>query len=231
TYSLKVIEPLASQKLIQLNTKIDSLLVDVNQKMSTYIPDSELSLFNTNQTTSWSKISKDLAHVINTAKNISKESNGSFDITVGPLVNLWGFGPTKNDSLIPDENKIAEVLDEVGIDKIELYLDNLQLRKTNPDIYVDLSAIAKGYGVDKVGLFLEILGLNEYMIEIGGEVRTRGKNKDNKKWKIGISTPNNNGLQKVLGISNYPAATSGDYFNYFEVDGVRYSHTIDPRTG
>ena len=184
TYSLKVIEPLASQKLIQLNTKIDSLLVDVNQKMSTYIPDSELSLFNTNQTTSWSKISKDLAHVINTAKNISKESNGSFDITVGPLVNLWGFGPTKNDSLIPDENKIAEVLDEVGIDKIELYLDNLQLRKTNPDIYVDLSAIAKGYGVDKVGLFLESLGLSEYMIEIGGEVRTRGKNKDNKKWKI-----------------------------------------------
>ncbi|MCB0750904.1 MAG: FAD:protein FMN transferase, partial [Ignavibacteriae bacterium] len=231
TYSLKVIEPLASQKFIQLNTKIDSLLVDVNQKMSTYIPDSELSLFNKSQSTSWIKISKDLAHVINTSKNVSKESNGSFDITVGPLVNLWGFGPEKNDDIIPDEGKMKQLLTEVGIDKIELDLDNLQMRKMNPDIYVDLSAIAKGYGVDKVGIFLESLGLNEYMIEIGGEVRTRGKNKDNEKWKIGISTPNNNGLQKVLGISNYSAATSGDYFNYFEVDGIRYSHTIDPRTG
>ncbi len=231
TYSLKVIEPENSKKLIKLDKKIDSVLVDVNNKMSTYIPTSELSLFNQSTSTDWLKISGDLAQVINTSKRISNESNGSFDITVGPLVNLWGFGPTKKDSLIPNQKMIDETLQNVGMDKMIIDFEGMRIKKNNPNIYCDLSAIAKGFGVDKVGLFLERIGLNEYMIEIGGEVRTKGKNKNNENWKIGISAPATNGLQKVLEISNYAVATSGDYFNYFEENGIRFSHTIDPKTG
>ncbi|MBK8946708.1 MAG: FAD:protein FMN transferase [Ignavibacteriae bacterium] len=231
TYSLKVIEPQESKKLIRLDKKIDSVLVDVNNKMSTYIKTSELSLFNQSQLTDWINFSPDLYHVFSTAKRISQESNGSFDITVGPLVNLWGFGPAKKDSLIPSEEQIIETLKNVGMDKIQIDIDNNRVMKNNVNVYCDLSAIAKGYGVDKVGLFLEKVGLNEYMIEIGGEVRTKGKNKNNENWKIGISSPASDGLQKVLEISNYSVATSGDYFNYFEEKGIRYSHTIDPKTG
>ncbi len=231
TYSVKVILPKEYIHNLDLQEAIDSVLSDVNEKMSTYISDSELSLFNQNQGVHWIDISNDLAHVISTSIMISKESNGSFDITVGPLVNLWGFGPTKNDSLIPKNSEVSKILSEIGIDNLELDLINLKIRKKIPQIYCDLSAIAKGYGVDKVGLFLESIGLNEYMIEIGGEVRVKGMNKDNKKWKIGISSPSQNNLQQIIGISNLSMATSGDYFNYFEVDNIRYSHTIDPRTG
>lgn len=231
TYSLKVIEPENSKKLIKLDKKIDSVLVDVNNKMSTYIPTSELSLFNQSTSTDWINISNDLAQVINTSKRISAESSGSFDITVGPLVNLWGFGPVKKDSIIPNQQEIDETLKQVGIKNIEIDFAGKKIKKNIPEIYCDLSAVAKGFGVDKVGLFLESVGLNEYMIEIGGEVRTKGKNKNNENWKIGISSPASNGLQKVLEISNYSVATSGDYFNYFEENGIRYSHTIDPKTG
>jgi thiamine biosynthesis lipoprotein len=231
TYSVKIVEPEKSPRLLYLNTKIDSVLADINDKMSTYIPNSELSKFNKSIRTEWVSISADLAEVINTSLKISEESNGSFDITVGPLVNLWGFGPQKNDLEIPTKEEIDSLLKIIGYNFIELDRYNLKLRKTIPDIYCDLSAIAKGYGVDKVGLFLESIGLNEYMVEIGGEVRTKGKNKNNERWTIGISTPSSNGLQKILGISDLSVATSGDYFNYYEVDGVRYSHTIDPKTG
>lgn len=231
TYSLKIIELKKSPRLLYLNTKIDSVLADVNDKMSTYIPSSELSKFNKLISTEWITISEDLAEVINSSLKISKESNGSFDITVGPLVNLWGFGPQKNDLEIPTKKEIDSLLKIIGYNLIELDRYNLKLRKTIPDIYCDLSAIAKGYGIDKVGLFLESIGLNEYMVEIGGEVRTKGKNKNNESWSIGISTPSTNSLQKILAISDLSVATSGDYFNYYEVDGVRYSHTIDPKTG
>ncbi len=231
SYSIRIVEPYIKNAVKGISIEIDSVLNDVNNKMSTYLKSSELSQFNKFKSTKWIKISKDLAHVIYTSKEVSKESNGSFDITVGPLVNLWGFGPTKSEDKIPDEKKIKSLLRNIGIKKIELNLDELKIRKKNPDIYCDLSAIAKGFGVDKVGLFLESKGIKNYMVEIGGEVRTKGFNKENEKWKIGISTPNGNGLEKVVDIANLSIATSGDYYNYYEVDGVRYSHTIDPRTG
>jgi len=231
SYSVKIVEPYDKNISKELKIRIDSVLNDVNNKMSTYLQSSELSRFNRTKSAAWIRISEDLAHVIKTSKVISEESNGSFDITVGPLVNLWGFGPTNIEDKIPDESKIKSLLKDIGIDKVELDLKKLKIRKKNPDIYCDLSAIAKGFGVDKVGLFLEKNNIKNYMVEIGGEVRTKGLNKQNKKWRIGISTPAGNGLEKIVDIANLSIATSGDYYNYYEINGVRYSHTIDPRTG
>ena len=231
SYSIKVIDKEDSKKILNLGKRIDSVLVDVNNKMSTYIPTSELSVLNSTKSNDWINLTEDLAHVLNTSKRISEESGGSFDITVGPLVNLWGFGPIKKDDEIPDQKLIDETLKYVGIDKIELDYSGKRIRKINPNVYCDLSAIAKGFGVDKVSLFIESLGIKDYMVEIGGEVRTKGKNVNNELWHIGISSPSSEGLQKILEISDHSIATSGDYYNYFEKDGVRYSHTIEPKTG
>ncbi len=231
TYSIKIVSKLDSFQNSKIQSGIDSVLIDINQKMSTYIKDSELSKFNNYKDTNWVKVSKDLAIVIFKALEISKASNGMYDITIGPLVNLWGFGPKFNDKKIPSDKEIFEQKKNIGYKNILIDMNNLRIKKRNKNIYCDLSSIAKGYGVDKVGIFLEDMGIKNYMVEIGGEVRTKGENGENKKWKIGIATPTNDGLQKIVNLSNYSMATSGDYLNYFEENGIRYSHTINPITG
>ncbi len=231
TYSIKIVEDLSSSKFDDLDKKIDSILVHVNQRMSTYISDSELSNFNNSKDTNWVNVSEELSLIIFQSIEVGNLSKGSFDITIGPLVNLWGFGPNNKNESIPTEKEITELKQNIGLNKIKVDFENSKIKKLHPGIYLDLSGIAKGYGVDKVGLFLESLGIKNYMVEIGGEVRTKGLNGKKAKWKIGISTPTNDGLQKIVAISNYSMATSGDYLNYFEENGVRYSHTIDPVTG
>ncbi len=218
--------------ILNIQSKIDSVLKEVNLQMSTYIPVSELSKFNSSTDTGWISASAGLLKVIAEAKKISAESGNCFDITVGPLVNLWGFGPENRPEIIPSDGEIANRKNKIGDDKIELDTKAKKIRKKIPGLYCDLSAIAKGYGVDAVGLFLEKNGIENYLVEIGGEVRTRGKNDKNEDWKIGISSANGgNGIQKIASISGNSIATSGDYRNYFEENGIRYSHTIDPRTG
>ncbi len=231
TYSIKVVSKSNSFQKSKIQSGIDSVLIDINKKMSTYITDSELSKFNKYQDTNWVKVSRDLAIVISKALEISKASNGMYDITIGPLVNLWGFGPKFKDKKIPSDKEILEQKKNVGYKNILVDLDNSKIKKRIKNIYCDLSSIAKGYGVDKVGIFLESIGFENYMVEIGGEVRTKGENGKNEKWKIGIATPTNDGLQKIVNLSNYSMATSGDYLNYFEENGIRYSHTINPKTG
>jgi len=231
TYSIKIVESANFSLPSNLHKEIDSVLAEVNNQMSTYIKDSEISLFNSNKDTNWVKISSALAEVMNEAKNISAESDNVYDITIGPVVNLWGFGPENDLIVIPTDAEINLAKDKTGTEKLKVNLSKLLIKKTDKDLYCDLSSIAKGFGVDKVGLLLENCNLNNYMVEIGGEVRTKGKKNKNENWKIGISTPISNGLQKVLLITNVSVATSGDYLNYFEREGVRYSHLIDPRDG
>ena len=234
TYSVKFTDEAAysEAKLNLIKSEIDSILFDINQQMSTYIPDSEISQFNNFNDTSWFKVSPDFAKVVQKSIEIGKATNGALDITVGPLVNLWGFGSVDRERKIPSEEEINLLVKEIGLTNIEVDQTNSALKKQRPNLIIDLSATAKGYGVDKVFGYLKLSGFTDFMVEIGGEVRAIGKNHKDESWKIGIANPESpTKPQHVLEIEEGAVATSGDYWNYFEVDGVRYSHTIDPRSG
>ncbi|MCB1034617.1 MAG: FAD:protein FMN transferase, partial [Acidobacteria bacterium] len=156
---------------------------------------------------------------------------GAFDITVGPLVTAWGFGPRRLPPEPPPEEELAELLPHVGFRLLELTDEGVV--KKDPRTQGDLSAIAKGYAVDQVAETLEAEGFDDYMVEVGGEVRTGGHAPGGGPWRIGIEgpTPEGHTLYRVLPLSNLAVATSGDYRNFYEVNGRRYSHTLDPKTG
>lgn len=221
----------------QAHEQIDAILKDVNAKMSTYMKDSELSRFNQNtETNAPIEISADLAKVVKEAIRLNQVTQGALDITVGPVVNLWGFGPEKRVEKQPTAEQIAERQAWVGIDKLSLTEEGGKffLAKSVPQLYVDLSSIAKGFGVDQVADYLESINVQNYMVEIGGEIRAKGKNAENKPWQIAIERPTFDGkqaAQQIIGLENMAMATSGDYRNYFEQNGVRFSHEIDPKTG
>jgi len=229
TFQVKIVREDVVLDPQMLDREINALLVEVNRQMSTYQTDSEISQFNRSQSTDWVGISSDFLYVLGVAKEISAWSDGAFDITVGPLVNLWGFGPEAVPERIPPTDSIAVRKAWTGYDKVEIK-DNA-VKKAVPQVYCDLSAIAKGFGVDQVASYLDSLNINHYFIEIGGELRTKGYNHLGQMWRVGIASPLGGRLRKALSMDNIAMATSGDYHNYFEKDGVRYSHTIDPRTG
>jgi FAD:protein FMN transferase len=215
--------------------QIDSALKSVNAQMSTYDPESEISLFNKNLQTGPIKISQPFYQVLETSIDISIQSEGAFDITVGPLVNLWGFGPGKVDKKMPDNADIKNALSTTGFQNLVLS-DGEYIRKKIPGIKIDLSAIAKGYGVDVVADLMEKYNFNNYMVEVGGEVKVKGVNASNECWKIGIDKPKHASipgqqLQGILCLNDVAVATSGDYRNYFFNNGKYYSHTIDPVSG
>jgi FAD:protein FMN transferase len=217
----------------EINRQVKETLDKVNGQMSTYQKDSELSLFNQNTSTDWVKVSPELYGVIKEALKISQLSNGLFDVTVGPLVNLWGFGPEEMTTNPPDDAVVKEKLNQIGYQHLKLKEDGTAVKKDMPNVYVDLSGIAKGYGVDQVAALLEHLGVIDYMVEIGGEIRVKGKNNQGQPWQIAVEKPTTERrmIEKILAMTDTGMATSGDYRNYFEVEGVRFSHTIDPRTG
>ncbi|NLT52302.1 MAG: FAD:protein FMN transferase [Ignavibacteria bacterium] len=222
----------ADVKIQTIKASVDSVLKEVNTQMSTYLSKSVLSQFNKYRDTVWFKAPKELISVVEESKNIYEQSDGCFDITVGPLVNLWGFGPENRPETVPSDNEIIARKILIGSDKLLVDKSFLMIKKKIPELYCDLSAIAKGYGVDAVAKFLEQKGIKDYLVEIGGEVRTRGKNQFGEEWKVGISSVDGGtGIQRVIHLSGNSIATSGDYRNYFEENGIRYSHTIDPRTG
>ncbi|HGJ5875942.1 MAG TPA: FAD:protein FMN transferase [Arsenophonus sp.] len=217
-----------------LRDGIDSRLEEVNNQMSTYHPKSELSQFNQFQhVNTLCPVSESLMTVVKEAIRINKLTNGALDITIGPLVNLWGFGPEGRITKSPPEETLALRRQWIGIDKLAINGNNLI--KKIPQLYIDLSAIAKGYGVDVIAEYLESQNIHNYMVDIGGEVRTKGHNGKSVPWRIAIEKPVDKGVeqsvQKIIEPGNMSVATSGDYRNYFEQDGVYYSHTIDPNTG
>ena len=230
TYSIKIKTADAVVNQEKIRADIEKILLEINRKMSTYIVDSELSVINFSNSLDSNLISDDLFKVISHANTISKTTNGAFDITVGPLVNLWGFGPNKSENKIPSNEEIELIKKNIGYKKIYLNKETTSIKKLHPDLYVDLSGIAKGFAVDKIALYLNSYNLENYLVEIGGELIAKGTNEDNEVWQIGIENPNNN-LAKIIGLKDIAMATSGDYRNYFEKNGVRYSHTINPNTG
>jgi thiamine biosynthesis lipoprotein len=232
-YSVKVMDLPAGLRHEALDRDIDRLLGEVDSMMSTYRDDSQLSRFNAADSTDWFPVSPETVEVVNEALEVSRMTQGAFDITVGPLVNLWGFGPGAHEDRIPSDQAIADLMVYVGYRHLYARNQPPALRKTLPGIYIDLSAVAKGYAVDKVARHLESLGVVDYMVEVGGELRLKGNNAQGRPWRIAIERPMAQGraIYRVIAVRDKGVATSGDYRNYFEVNGKRFSHTIDPRTG
>jgi thiamine biosynthesis lipoprotein len=240
TFMVKVVKPdelaekPASELNLEISTGIEKILTAVNQQMSTWLEDSEISRFNRYGETGWFAVSADTAAVISESLRVSNLANGTFDITIGPLVDTWGFGPPGTEREIPPDEKIMEAMQKTGYQKLSVRSSPPAIKKTIPDIRCDLSALAKGFGVDKVAEYLESQGYMNYLVEIGGEVRAKGINHNGTPWRVAIAAPGPGGkspYQKILSLNNSSMATSGDYHNYFEKDGIRYSHIIDPTTG
>lgn len=232
TYSIKGHGPFGGLKEQEIKENVDRALKRINLLMSTYIKDSEISKFNRHFSTEPFAISKELQTVVIASDEIGHFSQGAFDITISPLVNLWGFGP-KEFTKVPTREKIQETLQTVGYQKLGILHDPPRLQKKNPELRIDLSAIAKGYGVDYIARLLDGFQVDNYMVEIGGEVTTKGVNYQGKPWGIAVEVPNvkTRELGRILALRDVSVATSGDYRNYFEKDGRRYSHTISPITG
>ena len=215
---------------------VEAVLEAVNASMSTWREDSEISRFNAAAAETWYPLSQDFADLFEMARAVSEASFGAYDVTVGPLVDLWGFGAAGMGADLGDEippaDAIAEALAKVGQQRLEFDRARPALRKPAA-MSVDFSSIAKGYGVDRIAAWLEQQGIDRYLVEIGGEIRVAGNNPRNEPWRIAVERPQpgERAAQVAVTLHDAAVATSGDYRNFFEVDGVRYSHTIDPRTG
>ena len=231
TYNIKYIEQEDLPTPNALQSEIDRLLEEVNDQMSTYRKDSELSRFNQHQTNEPFEVSPQTATVVKEAMRLSGLTLGALDVTVGPLVNLWGFGPEARPDVVPSDEELAARKAYTGIE--HLSLDGNKLQKDIPNLYVDLSTIAKGWGVDVVANYLQSEGIMNYMVEVGGEMRLKGINREGTPWRIAIEKPtvSERSIQEIIEPGDMAIATSGDYRNYFESNGVRYSHIIDPETG
>ncbi|AOY87268.1 FAD:protein FMN transferase ApbE [Marinobacter salinus] len=233
TYHINVVLTDDQSRLESLASGIKGELETVDAAMSTWRSDSELSELNSKADQSeWFPLSEPLYEVLKTAEEISELTGGAFDVTIGPVVNLWGFGPEARPEQVPSDDLLARVLEQTGHDRLELRADPPAVRSDTPQ-YVDLSAIAKGYGVDVVSRYLESEGVDAYLVEIGGEVRVSGHKPDGDAWRLAIEQPVSAARQvnRVVVLEDRAMATSGDYRNYYESEGHRYSHTIDPATG
>ena len=234
TYNVTVVDnPLRLSKE-NLKKRIEKALNEVNEKMSNWYDHSEISVVNDDTRGKPIDLSQELFDVINISTDIHKKSNGAFDITAAPLINLWGFGPNKSERKVPSVSEVNAALELVGQTKLLKLIPGLnQLKKRNSQVSINLSAIAKGYGIDKVASTLKKQKIQNFLVEIGGDLITSGTNKNGNAWSIGIEAPKVESriVQSVIKIQNQAMATSGDYKNFFEKNGIRYSHIIDPKTG
>ena len=217
----------------QLKQAIETRLIEINQVMSTYDSQSQLSQFNASREIGWHAVDSSLAAIVLEAQDIHQKSFGAFDVSVGPLVNLWGFGPDQTEFSLPTPTEINIAMRSVGSQYLQARLQPPALNKNIKDLYVDLSAIAKGYGVDEIARIMDQAGVENYMVEVGGEVKCKGVGYHGDPWRIGIETPNilRGEIEQILSLDNIAVATSGDYRNFFEHEEQIYSHTINPQTG
>lgn len=218
-----------------LKVKIDKRLENINQSMSIYRKDSEISRFNNLQKTGEKfDVSDDFWQVMTVARKIYQLTGGAWDGTVAPLVNLWGFGSTKSKAAIPAKTAIQAHLADIGFNHIEVAADRCLIKRKEA-VSVDLASIAKGYAVDQVAALISKNGFDNFLVEIGGEVYAAGLRKDGRPWRVGINQPQKdaafNQVYKVVNLNDKAFATSGDYRIFIEIDGRRFAHIIDPRTG
>jgi thiamine biosynthesis lipoprotein len=232
TYTVKVAAPPTSLDGARLRATIDAVLAQIDGSMSGYRRDSEVARFNASASTQWYEVSADLAAVVLAALDISEKSDGAFDITVAPLVAAWGFGPAGEPKVLPNAEQLAQIGASVGYRKLHVQLDPPALRKDVAELSIDLNGIAPGFAVDRLAERLAALRAENFMIDIGGEIRARGNNARGEPWHIAIERPVDTQRAPYAGVwlNGASVSTSGEYRDYYERDGRRYSHTIDPRT-
>jgi FAD:protein FMN transferase len=233
TYSVKVAAAPQGIDEAAVRRATNEILDRIDRSMSGYRVDSEISRFNGTASTDWFDVSSDLATVVEAALQVSQQSGGAFDITVGPLVAAWGFGASGEPIDLPDDARLSELRTHVGYEKLHARLNPPALRKDDPALLVDLNGIAPGYAVDLLAQKLQAMQVHNFMIDIGGEVRAEGRNAHGQPWRIAVERPVDAEPEPyaIVQLDNVSVTTSGEYRHYFDRDGRRYSHTIDPRTG
>lgn len=221
----------------ELEAQVQARFEAVDQALSTWRRTSALSRFNGHPDDGWVDVDPELADVMAYALSLAEQSGGAYDITVGPLVNLWGFGPDPATHEVPDADAIQAARARVGWRKVELDVATRRARKP-PGVLVDLSSLGKGHGVDRVAEYLDSQGVANYLIDLSGKLRARGSNALGKPWAVAVEQPAPDApdgsprtVPATVLLTNQSIATAGDYRRYFETGGKHYSHIIDPRTG
>jgi thiamine biosynthesis lipoprotein len=233
TYNIKVVS-LFYKDTEGLKVKIEARLKDINKSMSTFSRESEISRFNRFDSEDKFPVSDDFLRVMRIAGKVYELSDGAWDGTVYPLVELWGFGPREKMGNLPDRKDIEKILINIGFDKIEIS-ESGYLVKRNRSVSLDLASIAKGYGVDEIAEVIRKEGIESFLVEIGGEIYASGMRKDGDYWRVGINRPDKEArlddVYKTLMLKNKAIATSGNYRNYFEKEKTAYTHVLDPKSG
>ena len=232
TWHVTVVPGEASPEPEAVQKGIEALLEEVNLSMSTYRKDSEISRFNDTAPGTWVDVSAEFIEVLSAALAVGSASDGAYDVTVGPLVDLWGFGPGKAVQEPPPEEAIRRLRLQLGQGRLRVDVDRRRVMKLG-ELELDFSSIAKGYAVDRIADWMVQQGMDRFLVEIGGEMRLAGMSGRGDPWRIAIEQPESAGrsVARAISLTDAAVATSGDYRNFFEKDGRRYSHTIDPRTG
>ena len=230
TYSIKYVRGEDSPSLDLLKRETETILADIDQQMSTYRDDSAIEQFNQAPAGSCQAMPDGVLELVAAGQVLNQQSQGAFDLTLEPLLNLWGFGPKARAEKVPTAQLLAAARERMGMQ--HLRIEAGQLCK-EVDVQVDFNSIAAGYAVDRIVQRLNELGIDSYLVEVTGELKAAGRKPDGERWRIGLEAPQDGQrvAQRVLELDGYGISTSGDYRNYFEENGQRYSHTLDPATG
>jgi thiamine biosynthesis lipoprotein len=236
TFSVKIVTPkdeLETPGLQNVDRVLRSSLDRIEGLMSTWDPDSELSRFNRSTSLDPFTVAPETFEVFKWSLDVGSATGGALDVTVGPLVDAWGFGPSGPRKTLPTKDEIARLLEAVGPDRVELNPAALTVRKTRPEVQCDLSSVVPGYAADRLSRELTDRGFTDFLVDVGGEVLARGHNQAGAAWQVAIERPDPHGdaIQRLVPLSDLAITTAGDYRKYREVDGQRVTHILDPRTG
>lgn len=224
----------AGAEIEELREALSADLARVNALLSTWDPESELSRFNRSVSLDPFPVSAETFEVFRWAQALSAETGGAFDVTVGPLVDAWGFGAQEDAQAVPDEGTIARLREKSGMHLLTLDPEGQWIQKAHPAVRGDVSAIAPGYAADRLAALLTDRGFADFLVDVGGELVARGRNENGATWRVAVERPGGTSarsIERVVPLTDAAIATSGDYRNYHEIDGVRVAHILDPRTG
>lgn len=230
TYSIKYVRRAGLAAPSEVQAQVEQILAQVDRQMSTYRSDSDIERFNDLPANSCQAMTAAVLRLIEVGQQLSRDSQGSFDLTVEPLLNLWGFGPQGRGEAVPSDEALAQARQRVGYTHLRIEGD--QLCK-DAAVEVDFNSIAAGHAVDRIAARLAEMGIDSYLVEATGELKAAGRKPDGSAWRIALEEPRNDRqvAERVIAVDGYGVSTSGDYRNYFQRDGQRYSHTFDARTG
>ena len=234
TYSVTIMQPPAELDRARVKAAMDELIENIDAQMSTWRDDSEIARFNAAPQGEWVPVSPEFAQLTRRALALGRDTNGAFDVTLAPILKVWGFGAGATEpTRLPTADELAAAREHTGLGLVEVRDQPPALRKRGAGVTLDLAGLAQGYTVDLMAKRLDELGAKRYLAELGGELYAKGNKTGRSPWRIGVEKPKAGPreIERVVGLADAGMTTSGDYRDYFEIDGRRFSHTIDPRTG